>query len=420
MWSIDHQSLANQRNFLNESNASHQVPPPHQALQYGYPDGMMQPQGTPLRSFPTDQYYSLKTLPAAYPGDHSVFTKAARRESEGATTMQRPDPNYTPNYQSVRQQQTQLKQSQGGAPMVPMMGHAMGDSSASAAATSFPPNPYVSNESRPTSSAYSHHSPYGAPLTPATTYSHSSAPKEGPPTDEEYLASLRKYPYLLTSYCRKPKFYESPYPLGDGFSAAYSPYKPTQMDDDPKPSAAHTPQGSIGSMAEAEARGMQPWTPPSQVWDRVGFPNPQAPQAQQVQPQPAPQSRYPQPTYSTPQEFQRQIQAMPSTASRDGAQARMLREQGYTPYQPHWVPRNSFGQPYDTASMSTMWNSPKAPTPSPLSDPNTPGQTPAATRQNAWGTLPRAEAMPVRRPSAGGYGPSLPPMQGVNEAWRYN
>ncbi|SMR48482.1 unnamed protein product [Zymoseptoria tritici ST99CH_1E4] len=51
--------------------------------------------------------------------------------------------------------------------------------------------------------------------------------------------------------------------------------------------------------------------------------------------------------------------------------ARMLREQGYQACSPSTgFPRNSFGQTYDTAKM---WHSPQAPTPSPLSDPNTPG-----------------------------------------------
>lgn len=105
---------------------------------------------------------------------------------------------------------------------------------------------------------------------------------------------------------------------------------------------------------------------------------------------------------------------MPSPASRDGAAARMLRDQGYMPYQPLPYHRNSFGQPYDTARMS-----PKAPTPSPLSDPNTPGN--AATAPRLWGTLPRPEVAPStqQRPSGGGYGPMLPQMPGGNETWRY-
>lgn len=419
MWHVDRESLANQRNFLTESAPDRQGSQGYQPPPYNYQGSGMQQQAAPLRPFPIDQYYSTKTLPAAYPGEHSKFTKAARRESEGAQTMQRPSSSYTPNYQSIRQQQTQMKQSQGGAPTVPMMAQSTGEAATPNSAPCFWHNPYVPHESRPSSSAYSHHSPYGAPLTPATTHSQASALREGPPTDEEYLANLRRYPYLWKSYLRKPKVYESPYPPGGGFSSEYQPSKPPKSDLESKPSSAHTPQGSVGSLVDAESRASQPWTPPSQVWDRVGLSNGQPPQSHQPLPGPPSQTRYPQPVYSTPQEFQRQIQSMPSTASRDGAHARMLRDQGYMPYQPqppHWCQRNSFGQPYDTASM---YNSPKAPTPSPLSDPNTPGQTPGAARQQhqAWGTLPRAEVAPMRRPSAGGYGPSVPPMQGENEMW---
>lgn len=291
--------------------------------------------------------------------------------------------------------------------MVPMMGQGTNDNSAAAISPSFPPNPYGSYDNRPPSS-YGYHSPYGAPLTPVTTHSHSSASKDGAPTDEEYFANLQKYPYLLNSYLSKPKAYESPYPLGGGFSAVYNPSLSAKQGAEPHSHSAHTPQGSVSSTAHGEGRDGQPWTPPSQVWDRVGLANGQPPPGHQAIP---PQTRYPQPTYSTPQEFQRQIQSMPSTASRDGAHARMLRDQGYMQYQaPHWYQRNSFGQPYDTARLQ---HSPKAPTPSPLSDPNTPGQTPGAPRhQQGWGEV---------APNLGYAPPQFPPMQpGGVEIWRYN
>ena len=420
LWGIDHQSLNNQRNFLADSSAGR---PPSQpfgtpgqpAPQYNYQGGEIHYYTQPLRSFPTDHYYSMKMLPAAYPGEHSGFTQAARRESQSAQTMQRPDwqeSGYVPNYQSVKQQQVQLKQSQGGAPVAPMMS----GSSASPTGSSFPPNPYTSNGSRPSSSAQSHPSPYGAPLTPATTYSATSArkPGEGPPTDEAYLTNLQQYPYLLKSYCRMPKVYESPYPPGGGFSPAYqSPYQ-SKQDGEPSAGSTHTPHHSISSISDAGEQSNQQWTPPSQIWDRAGFSSTQTPPPRQYyNAAPPPPRQIPQATYSTPQEFQRQIQAMPSTASRDGAQARALRDQGYMPSHQHH--RNSFGQAYDTARM---WNSPKAPTPSPLSDANTPGQTPASGRP--WGSLPRAEVAPMQRPQGGGYGPPvLPQMQGGNETWRY-
>ena len=415
MWQIDYEALANQRTFLTDSAGYNQPPQqfdgfPVQTPPYNYQGG----EAAPLRSFPNDQYYSMKMLPAAYPGEHSIFTQAARRESHGSQTMQRPDSSYVPNYQSVKDQQAQRKQSMAGAPIVPMMS---GDSTSP---TSIPPNPYAPNGSRPTSSAHSHQSPYGAPLTPATTKSHSSASKEGLPTEEEYLANLRKYNYLLKSYCRKPKVYESPYPLGGGFSSAYQVAAQSRPNPETRPNF-HTPQGSVSSTVDNERQPGEQWTPPSQrghVWEQPGFSNQQTPPSH-PQTQPQSQQSRPYPTYSTPQEFQRQIQAMPSTASRDGAQARMLRDQGYMPYQPQSLPapyhRNSFGQPYDTARM---WNSPKAPTASPLSDPNTPGQAQGSARP--WGTLARPEfgAAAMQRPAAGGYGPMLPQMhqQGGNES----
>ena len=407
MWGIDHQALLAQRNFLADSSGGSRLsqqngPPPQRMNHFGAidPDSAQNPQ--PLRAFPNDQYYSMRTLPAAHPGDYSGFTQAARRMSQTSQNMARPSSqhsSYTPNYQSVRQMQEQKKQAQPGAPPAPMM-------ASSTSAQTFPPNPYLSNCSRPPSSSHSHHSPYAAPLTPATTHSGASAPKnnEGPSTEADYIANLQKYPYLLKSYLRMPKVYESPYALSGG-SVSASAVQSRQ--NDPKPTSSHTPQGSMSSMGDNSKLTNQPWTPPSQLWDQQGFSNHQTPPPQQHAYQP-PHRQYP--IYSTPQEFQRQIQAMPSTASRDGAQARMLRDQGYMSgfaYQ-----RNSFGQTYDTARM---WNSPKAPTPSPLSD-NTPGQTPS----RPWGTLPRAESnQNVQRPSGGGYTTMFPQMQGGQDAWNY-
>ena len=413
MWGIDQQALFNQRNFLADSSGGRPLSQSHSfgvlrptVNHFGGSGIDATPNTQPLRAFPTDQYYSLRILPAAHPGDYSGFTQAVRRVSQGAQNMVRPSSqqgNFTPNYQSVRQMQEQKKQTQAGAPPVPMM--------ASSASQSLPPNPYISNGSRPSSSSHSYQSPYAAPLTPATTHSGTSAAKNagGPSTDADYVANLQKYPYLLKSYCRMPKVYDSPYAPGGGFSPTYaSASQPNQ--DDRRPRASHTPHGSVSSLSDAGKLANQQWTPPSQVWDQAGFSNRQTSPSHPHAHQP-PLRQYP--IYSTPQEFQRQIQAMPSTASRDGAQARMLRDQGVIPGYPYQ--RNSFGQQYDTARM---WNSPKAPTPSPLSDSNTPGQTPSSSRP--WGALPRAELAPMmQRPAAGGYGPFLPQMQGGPDTWKF-
>lgn len=411
MWGIDQQALLNQRNFLADSShgrrPSQQFGPPRQAINHfraASPDPA--PSSQPLRAFPNDQYYSMRTLPAAHPGEYSGFTQAARRMSQDSQATARPSSQhsgFTPDYQSMRLIQEQKKQAQPGAPVAPMM-------SSSSTAHTLPPNPYVSNSSRPSSSAHSHQSPYAVPLTPTTTYSGISGAKnsEGPSTEAEYIANLQKYPYLLKSYLRAPKVYESPYAAEGGFADAYTAH--TKSDDGHRTGSIHTPHGSISSLGDISRSANQQWTPPSQLWARAGFSNHQTPPPQQHAVQPPPRQY---PIYSTPQEFQRQIQSMPSTASRDGAQARMLRDQGYTtgfPYQ-----RNSFGQAYDTARM---WNSPKAPTPSPLSDLNTPGQTPASSRP--WGALPRPELAPaMQRPPPGGYGPMLPHMHVGQDVWKY-
>jgi len=416
---IDTQSLANQRNFLADSSngrrmsQTYEHPPPH----HNYQAADMALASGPPRAFPAEHYYSMRTLPAAHRGEHSTFTQAARRISQGQQTMQRPvsqHPGYLPPYQPVQQQAPQAQMGQ--APPVAQM----------VAASPAPPAymyPQGSSGSRPTSSAQSHHSPYGAPLTPATTHSAISGHKavDGTTPDEAYLASLQKYPYLLKSYCRKPMVYESPYPLGGGFSAAYQG-SPQPNTDVQRAHSMHTPHGSISG--PNERRGSQPWTPPSQIWDKNGLRLQQSPPPQQYYPAAPPPRRLPAPTYSTPAEFQQQIQSMPSTASREGAQARALRDQGYQQYQPPYQPhhRNSFGQAYDTARM---WQSPKAPTPSPLSDANTPGQAPQA--QMSWGQIPRAEVAPMQRlmprPAPSGSGPGYTPMMGNpnggHETWRY-
>ncbi|KAK4550579.1 hypothetical protein LTR36_000158 [Oleoguttula mirabilis] len=455
MWGIDPQSLATQRSFLAEAgrhSSQYSLPPPNpQNPLYNYQGSDPARNATPSRPFPREQYYSSERLPAAYPGEYSGFMQVTRRESQGSQTLQMPESqseNYVPNYQSVKEQSRQLKH---GAPTVPMMG--------GSAHAPMPSNPYASSSSRPSSSTNSHQSPLGVPLTPATTASSMSKSAETPPG---YLENLQKYPYLKNSFLRTTKPYESPYPIGGGFSSAYQPLaldRPADQGADRKTPHAHTPSASISSVGDAGRRASQQWTPPSQIWHSAGFSKQQTPPLPQPQPQAtATARRYPAPTYQTPSEFQesfqQSFQPTPSTASRDGAQARLMREHmgGYGPYAPHGYVqpqhvqpqhvqpqhvqpqhvqphRNSFGNPYvDTAKM---WASPQAPTPSPLSDPNTPGagysHTP--TGGGAWNALPRAQAslpgppmapMMQQQSSGAGYGPMLPQMHGGNETWRYN
>jgi len=416
MWSVDTHALANQRNFLADGHkrssysSGHVTPSPNQApmpLHYHPHEHNRGPQH--LRPFSSDQYYSSRTLPAAYDGEYSRF----RRESQGAQTMQRPQfetGDYAPNYQSVSSQRMALRQSGS------QDSHTMGGSISPAAI--MPPNSY-GPAPRPPSSALSLHSPTGAPLTPATTTS-SHSKGELVQTDRDYAQHLQQFPYLLNSFCRRPKDYESPYAIVEGFTPRYQPLElQKQQEGTTNRTSAHTPSNSVTSMNEA-GRHHQ-WTPPSQVWDRAGFtPKQQTPPPSQLPQlyQQAGPKHCPPAIHQSSQDFQRQIHGLPSTASRDGAHARALRDQGMLPYSnsPYGqLPRNSFGQPYDSTKI---WNSPKAPTPSPLSDPNT---TPGYGTPGHWGMLPRAETHGQRPSGPGaGYGPMLPQMGGGSETWRYN
>lgn len=437
---VDHQALTSRNSFSGDSYRRPSYPSPHPhpqmmqqhhqapnpVVQYGYPGSEHSGGSTPLRSFPQDQYYSSRTLPAAYQGEYSRF----RRESQGAQTMQRPNFNpaaYVPNYQSVSAQKNALKQ--GAPPVTPQGSSPWAGVPGSTSASALPPNPYApSAVSRPSSAAQHQPSPpVGAPLTP-TTSSSSGNKVDASNTDQGYLHNLQQYPYLLNSYCRSAKVYESPYALGSGFTPKYQPLELQRCDEQgAEKRSLHSPSNSMSSHDDAAKHTSQQWTPPSQMWDRAGLTKqmtaPPAQQQPQLYQQAGPRN-YPPAVHQTPQDFQRQIQGMPSTASRDGAHARLLRDQGYMPYAhlpPHHQPqRNSFGQAYDTARM---WNSPQAPTPSPLSDPHTPGYGRGHTPNNSghWGMLPRTDSGPGvnHRPPGPGYGPMLPQMGG-NETWRYN
>ncbi|KAK5676819.1 hypothetical protein LTS10_010583 [Elasticomyces elasticus] len=437
MWGVDPHALQTQREFLADAQrkSTQQFNLPHPTQQYAdYQGSDPARNAAPLRPFAREHYYSADKLPAAYPGEYSGFSQVTRRPSQ---TSQRSSVPPGSNYQSVNDQKTSLKQS--GAPTVPAMGGA-----------SLPPNPYSTN-SRPTSSTHSGQSPTnGAPLTPATTASSVSNVSEIPPG---YLQNVQQYPYLKNSFLRKSS-YVSPYAADGGFSEAYLPSKLDER-------RANTTQTPSASISNADHYPNQQWTPPSQIWYANGTTKQQSPPPaaamQQQNHQAPPNRQYVQPTYQTTNEFRQSFQGvptgMPSTASREGAQARMLRDQGYGvgPYAPHSYAhsppppthnphapqRSNFGtsQMYDTAKM--VWNSPKAPTPSPLSDQNTPG--------GGWGALPRTNSqgsvnatigpappanMTMQRQGSGshgsigngnlGFSPMLPQMHGGHETFRYN
>jgi len=422
LWGVDPQSLATQRSFLAEAGRR----PSEEGIpmaQSDYPDDDPSVATQPLRPFSREHYYSTETLPAAYPGQYSSFTQLARRRSQGAPSLQRPSSHnggHSSDYAVSEQRRTDGRQR---APTAPMLSHP--------SSASLPPNQYASNSSRPSSSAQSHPSPRPAPLTPATSISTTSKP-ETPPG---FLDNLQRYPYLRNSYLRSRGLYESPYTIGGGFSSSYqAPALERSTGSGTEKFPVHTPSTSISSLADIGRRTSSQWTPPSQMWHSAGVSNQQTtPPPQQQQAVPA--RKYPLPTYQTPYDFQQSCQILPSTASRDGAQARLMRDYGYGAYaahghaQPH---RNSFGHPYDTAKM---WQSPKAPTPSPLSDPNTPGlqQYTPPMSAGAWSSLPMPGGAPpvMQQPHDQhlqqqhqqhhtGYGPTLPQMHGGSETWRYN
>ncbi|EMC96328.1 hypothetical protein BAUCODRAFT_33663 [Baudoinia panamericana UAMH 10762] len=427
LWGVDQKALETQRSFLADAerrSSQQQYSLPQPKPQHNY-QGSDPVRNAPLRPFARELYYSTATLPAAYPGEYSGFTQVVRRQSNGALGAPRPGSetaDFTPSYQPVSAQRKEIKR---GAPTVPAMGGSM------------PPNSYSgSSSSRPSSSAQSGQSPAGAPLTPATTVS-SAVTKTSETTPPGYLDNLQKYPYLKNSFLRRTA-YISPYATDDGFSESY---QPLTLDQQPaEEQGLHTPTPC--TTAFGFDNGGRPvshqWTPPSQLWHTTS--NSEQPQSppRQLQTLPAPQymhqpqpRQFPQPTYQTPLEFRQSFSSLPSAASRDGAQARMLRDQGfgYSPYaSTNYAPRQPRGSQYDTARM---WDSPKAPTPSPLSDQHgTPGvynNSHTPTHNSGWGPAgppaPILGGIPMQQQGSNGsvgHGPTLPQMAGGSETWRYN
>ncbi|WPH04251.1 Hypothetical protein R9X50_00714000 [Acrodontium crateriforme] len=335
-WIIDPQALATQRKFLAEAGrcASGSMQP-----QTARPNGgeQLRP-AAPVRSFPREHYYSTATLPAAFPGEYSGFVNEVRRQSHGHHAMPRPD------FEQLMAHPNQM--APGGGPM-DYHRH--------------------SSTSRPTSSAHSHPSPLVPPLTPATTASTSSKCIE---TSAGYLENLKQYPYLLNSYLRKVTSYESPYTPEGGFSA---PYQPMSLGGPSEPERSkQTHSVSVSSIHDTS------WTPPSlRAHDSL-----QSPFIQQSQPllqQPMQQPMQ----YRSP--YGAQPPLMSSTASRDGAQARMIRDQ----HPGHGYYTHNYTQ--QGVDVTRMFQSPKGPTPSPLSD-STPAQNRHLhmnTSAHHWDFLPR-------------------------------
>ena len=376
IWSIDQNALATQREFLADaqrrSTQQFNLPQPNPGQGSGWQG--TDPGKNKLRPFSREHYYSAELLPAAVHGEYSTFTEVARRQSQSSGS------GPALEYRSVKEQMAMQKQAQ---------------------------------DSRPFSST-----------------SGMAGTKETVP---EYLENLQKYPYLKNCFLRRPVAYVSPYAADGGFNLAALEEKESAGQRQSS-GGFHTPNASVSGAAH-EAGGQQ-WTPPSQTWNPSGrSQSPAAPlppmqtqrseHRQQQQQQQQQQHQQQQVMYQTPSEFRQSWSSSstsgPGASSRDGAEARLLRDQGYGfgRFAPHgYLPqpnqqtqqqqqhRNSFGSGtgtaggalmYDTAKLA--WQSPKAPKASPLSDPNTPWSTLGA-RQREVGTPPVANMVGSVAPTA--------------------
>lgn len=418
MLAIDTQALANQRNFTAQAGrhpSQGSLPSPPPQLQGHFNDGLKREQShddsgsgnaTPLRPFSQDHYYSTRVLPAAWHGEYSSFQREVRRQSQGAQTLQRPDltQDDTPNYKSVSQQISQRKKqgstpSQQYAPPAPMMdGHSGGHLPQGA--------PHAYGPSPPAQQPYSL---FGAPPTP----NHTASYFQPPPGQQAWQENMSKYRQPGYSAFAPPPTYQ-PLHTTDHQSHADSrqAHRPDIAGGHPQTTFGpmYTPSASSGSGNGDGRRPSTQWTPPSQ--------RPvQTPPQHAVLPEPKP--KWPAAVHQTPQEFRQQLQHAPSIASRDGAHLRMMRDKGYTQpmyaqptYITHQPPtRNSFGQPYDQPAAQHVWTSPKAPTASPISDPNTPGlqhnqQQQGQVQQAPMGTYaPPQWGAPLPKPDIAPMGP---------------
>jgi hypothetical protein len=465
MLAIDTQALANQQNFATQAGQPYgrmQSPvtygPPNSQQAGGSRRGSESEPAPPLRPFSQDQYYSTRVLPAAWHGEYSSFQREVRK-SHGAQTLPRPSFQHEglpPIYKSTPQQQHAHSHAPAatmgrpaGSPTMrqPLMNTPHGQTASYAP----PPVPY-------------NHSPYGAPPTPATTASMASRQPQRPQNGQDHPNQQRMSPYppvtSITGVHRGPL---PPLHVANT-STDHHQDQPT----DKQPVSARTPSHSISSGSNSRPMSQQ-WTPPSQrpgatpTYQQPSYPLPPPRQEEQ-------KPKWPTAVHQTPQEFQNQLTYAPSIASRDGAHLRMMRDKGYMqpvyqhaspyssyhqpPYQPPYHPlpqqqhRGSLGQPFGASGPDThVWTSPKAPTPSPISDSNTPGMNHHQQQQRdqyhgptmfatpSWGHNPsRPDLAPLtahgQAQNPNGQGPMLPQMQSAptqmppaptngHETWRY-
>lgn len=351
-YNIDPRALASQRQFSQDagrrasySNMSPYGAPP--ALQTQVSDPNRQ-STAPLRPFPGDAYYSSRVLPAAMPGEYSTFSEQVRRNS--------------------------------GAERRPSLGM-----------LSYQGQPFSGSRPQTQNGASAPHNSTGPGL-PPITHAH---PPQSP--DSVRTNTLPRMESLLRRASRDEPMngmylYGEQMVKHDSLSlpGARNTEHITHIKEEPPitKTLPQLPAPATSGLSDSIRRSSMDWTPPSHQYhsyDRAPFPPYQTPPQYSVRPQP---------TYQSASDFQQQIALQsqrPSVANRYGAYDRMIRDMASTQTNPnHTFSSGGYTTPHHSTNNSNpnayAAQSPKAPTPSPLSD----TQTPSAARAQSpapgsWG-----------------------------------
>lgn len=344
------------------------------------------------RAFPDDAYYSSRLLPAAFPGEYSNYTELVRKNSDSrgggaqsqapqvsqqsSTTSQSSGARKTGDFASFPPQQSPYAHTvqHGAAPTAPMMG----------AMTTGPVYPSA------------HRSSFDS-IRPESIHAH---PSSQPNAHQGYNAEGTFQ--SATANDRRSLIIAGMPPATPGFASSVSG------------TSAHPPNAK--------------WTPPSQVFQSHTFDQSAHPQYRT----PPPASARPQAMHQTTYEFQQQIaQAArrPSVSNRYGGEERLMRDTATHPSQSYQTMTNGYA-PHSMSSQNGAYTSPKAPTPSPLSE----ATTPYFGRSNGpyvWKAQPAASvgekthispygAPPPQQSQQGPAYPGYPSRDAGLETWRYN
>lgn len=388
-YNIDQRALASQRQFAQDAGrrASYSNVSPYGAslpLQHHSSDPTRQ-STAPLRPFPGDAYYSSRVLPAAIPGEYSTFSEQVRRNS--------------------------------GAERRPSLGM-----------LSYQGQPFSGG--RPQNGAPAPHTNMGPGLAPITHAHPSQSPDTARPNTlprmESFLRQMSQDEpangtYSHSQYCVKHH--------SSQLIDSHGPENGVQIKEEPSVTKTlpQLPAPATAGIPDSIRHSSMDWTPPSHqyhTYDQAQLPPHQTPPQYAARPQP---------TYQSAQDFQQQIALQsqrPSVANRYGAYDRMIRDMassqnsnnnnnnGAAPQQNF----SAFATPQHNNNGYMAAQSPKAPTPSPLSDTQTPSaaraQSPTA-HMSSWPQLnrgaqvpPMASMMqggPFMLPAPQGQRPLLPP-----------